>query len=93
MNTIVLKNLVSNTSSNSQGFVLFNELKKYKQDVVILEISNDLTLSSSFLNSSIGEYLDTFGLTEFKQNIKFKGSRNQYLRISKYLEDYSRLYC
>lgn len=90
----MLDNLVNNTSSNSEGFVLFNELKRClnRGQKVILEISGESTLSSSFLNSSIGEYLDNFGMETFKENVKIKSNKNQFQRLSKYLSNYSKVY-
>jgi len=89
-----VKSLVTDTSSNAAGHILFNMLEKYVEfnQEVTLEIDSDLTLSSSFLNTSIGEYLDKYGIEAFKKNIKFKGNRNQFNRILIYISNYEKLY-
>jgi hypothetical protein len=91
--TITLNKLVEESSSNSSGLVLFNEIERVDFGAsIILEIDSDMPLSSSFLNSSIGEYLDKYGMENFKRRIKFKGNRNQFKRISDYISQYTRLH-
>ena len=94
MKTLVLKDLVQDSSSNNQGTVLFDYLKKAKSsgEPILLEVSSDLALSSSFLNSSIGMFLEEYGINSFRETIKFKGSKNQFTRLSKYIQTYSELY-
>jgi hypothetical protein len=89
-----IKSLVTDTSSNAAGSVLFNVLEKHAESnqEVTLEIDSDLTLSSSFLNTSIGEYLDKYGVETFKKCVKFKGNRNQFNRISTYIANYEKLH-
>lgn len=90
--TVILKNLVADTSSNRSGLILFNAIENTdKNDIVILEIDNRMSLSSSFLNSSIGSYIEKYGLKEFKRKVKFKGNKNQFARISNYIEKFSML--
>lgn len=94
MDTLILRNIVMNTSSNEQGFVLFQYLKKAvnSDTKIILNVDPELTLSSSFLNSSLGAFLDEYGLEKFKKHVKFKGSQSQFLRLSKYLTSYEKIY-
>ncbi len=94
MEVLVLKNLVENSSSNEQGMVLFDYLKnKYLENKpLILQVDSGLSLSSSFLNSSIGLFLEEYGLDNFKKIVKFKGSENQFIRISNYIKKYSNIY-
>ncbi|MFD0989109.1 STAS-like domain-containing protein [Mariniflexile jejuense] len=49
-------------------------------------------MSSSFLNTSISQFLDKYGLNSFKQTVKFKGSKNQFSRLSYYINKHSSLY-
>lgn len=94
MKTLILKNIVKNSSSNEQGMVLFDALQNayLNKDSLILYVDSDLSMSSSFLNSSIGLFLDKYGLANFKQTVKFKGSKNQFSRLSDYINKYSDLY-
>lgn len=94
MKTLILKNIVQDSSSNEQGVVLFQYLKNafLNEEVLILEIDSELTLSSSFLNTSIGEFLDSYGLDSFRRTVKFKGAKNQFTKLSKYIKSYTELY-
>lgn len=94
MKTLILKNIVKNSSSNEQGMILFYALQKayLSKDSLILYVDSDLSMSSSFLNSSIGQFLDKYGLNSFKQTVRFKGSKNQFSRLSDYVKKYSSLY-
>jgi hypothetical protein len=94
MNTLVLKDLIKDTSSNEQGEILFNLMKKYfnSSESFILEVDTDLSLSSSFLNSSFGQFLDLYGLISLKKIIKIKGSKFQFQKISNYIESYNEIY-
>ena len=94
MKTLVLKNIVKDTSSNDQGMLLFTYLKDayLSNDSIILDVDSNLSMSSSFLNSSIGLFLDNFGLDNFKKTLKFKGTKSQFSRISDYISKYNELY-
>lgn len=94
MKTLILKNIVKNSSSNEQGMILFDSLQNayLSKDSLILYVDSDLSMSSSFLNSSIGLFLDKYGLNSFKETVKFKGSKNQYSRLADYIAKYSSLY-
>ncbi|WP_034893777.1 STAS-like domain-containing protein [Gillisia sp. Hel_I_29] len=91
---ITLNSLVDNCSSNSQGVKLFNALDSavHKNNEIIIVVDNNCSLSSSFLNSSIGSFLEKYGIDLFKSKVKFKGSKNQFNRISEYLNKFSNLY-
>jgi len=69
---------------------LFQLLKQYVEEgnIVILKVENNHILSSSFLNSSIGEFLENYGTEKFKSTVKVKGNRTQFKRIAKYLKLY-----
>jgi hypothetical protein len=94
MKTLILKNIVKNSSSNNQGVILFNALQEayLKEEQLILLVDSDLSMSSSFLNTSFGVFLDNYGLSVFKETVKFKGSKNQFLRLNNYINKYKDLY-
>ena len=94
MRVLVLDNLFDNTSSVEQGMILYFELKKSfeKKEQILLDVGSNLLMSSSFLNTSIGAFLDDFGIEEFKKTVKFKGSKSQFERIGKYIKSYQNLY-
>lgn len=94
MKTLILKNIVKNSSSNEQGMILFDSLQEayLSKNSLILYVDSDLSMSSSFLNTSIGQFLDKYGLNGFKQTVKFKGSKNQFSRLVDYINKYSSLY-
>lgn len=94
MKTVVLKDLVKNSSSNEEGTILFKELEKacVADDTLLLLVDADQSLSSSFLNTSFGTFLDNYGLSKFKKTVKIKGSKNQFLRLTDYISKYNSLY-
>ncbi|CAM1361970.1 conserved protein of unknown function [Tenacibaculum soleae] len=94
MKTLILKDLVQDSSSNNQGAVLFNYLNDafINEESLVLEVDSDLSMSSSFLNTSIGCFLDKYGINSFKKTVKFKGSKNQFSRLSHYIKSYSEIY-
>lgn len=94
MKTLILKNIVKNSSSNTEGMVLFNVLQEahLKGEQLILHVDSDLSMSSSFLNTSFGVFMDYYGVLNFKKTVKFKGSKNQFLRLSSYIQKYNKLY-
>lgn len=94
MRTLVLRDIVKNSSSVEEGLVLFNHLKSayLNKHTILLVIDSEMSLSSSFLNSSVGAFLDDYGINNFKGMVKFKGSKTQFQRFNKYLENYNDLY-
>ncbi len=93
MKTINIFNITQKTSSNNDGDILYSYLSDNAvSDQVLIELNGSLNLSSSFLNSSIGKFIDIFGLDTFKRNVKLKTNKNTYSLISKYVQDYSIIY-
>jgi hypothetical protein len=90
MKSLILKDLVSDSSSNSEGTKLFKELRKAfeNRENILLHVDSELTLSSSFLNTSFGVFLDKYGFENFKRTVKIKGSQNQFARLASYIERY-----
>lgn len=73
MKTLVIKKLVTGTSTNSEAVALYVEMKKSADlnDSIILSFAGIDYVSSSFLNSSVGEFIETYGFDVFVKNIKF----------------------
>lgn len=91
MGSLNVREIVNGSSTNLDGDALFSVLEQeYKQQgQILLVIDNDLAMSSSFLNSSIGAFLDKYGLEVFKKSIRFKGNQNQFNRLSRYIQKYT----
>lgn len=69
---IRLTDIVTETYSNSAGYKLFLELKRYVSDNSPVELSflGSAPPSSSFLNSSFGSLIEEIGMERFKSLIK-----------------------
>jgi len=67
-----LVDIVSDTFSNSGGFELFTVLENHVKinNPIVLSFKDSHALSSSFLNSSIGELISKYGFEAFKRNVK-----------------------
>ncbi len=94
MKTIQLRNYINDSNIDQSANDLYMDLisNLNQQTKVLLVIDNDTSLTSSFLNSSIGQFLDNYGLITFKNLISFKGSRQQYNRIVDYINSYNKIY-
>ncbi|MFD2917062.1 DUF4325 domain-containing protein [Psychroserpens luteus] len=94
MKNLILKDIVKNSSSNEEGIVLFNILQEacINHNKILLEIGSDISMSSSFLNTSIGEFLDQYGFLKFKETVQIKGSKLQFDRLNSYIVKYRELY-
>ena len=91
---ISLSSIVSNTETNTEGIKLFCVISKTIKDdtLLILEIDSDMALSSSFLNSALGEIIDNYSLDILKSFLKIKSSKTQFDRINSYLTKYNNIY-
>lgn len=67
-----LTDIVTDTFTNSGGFQLFSALEPHvkNNNPVELSFKDSHALSSSFLNSSIGELISKYGFESFKANVK-----------------------
>lgn len=88
-----ITSIVSGTTTNAHGLSLFLELKSYyeKGEKLVVSLENCPVLSSSFLNSSIGSFIDEYGMDELKKTISFvnyTSSQIEYIKtyVSQYLE-------
>ncbi|MCR9226638.1 MAG: hypothetical protein NXH90_04345 [Flavobacteriaceae bacterium] len=85
-----LNSITSNTSTNIDGDSLYLFLKDNAvENKIILRITGNPILSSSFLNSSIGKFIDVFGLDVFRNNVSVSTSKNVYIQFKKYIDYYT----
>jgi dissimilatory sulfite reductase (desulfoviridin) alpha/beta subunit len=91
---INLESQIGKTSNNEDGLRLFELLEEgYLNDSeVILVVSHFLPLSSSFLNTSIGMFLEKYGFDSFKKKIKIRSNKSQFERIRDYIYNYINIY-
>ena len=91
---ISLTSIVSNTETNTEGIRLFCVISKAikNDESLILEIDSNTALSSSFLNSSLGEIIDTYSIDILKSVLRIESSRTQFDRINSYLIKYNDIY-
>jgi len=70
---IYVKQVSHDTYSNSSGYQLFVILDKHFKDNSRVDVSlkNATPMSSSYLNSSIGELITLYGFDKFKSVVKF----------------------
>lgn len=82
---IFLNDLVDGTSTNANALPFFIELDRALAEEQELEVSFEgcPAPSSSFLNSSIGEVLDSYGYDTFKRYIRLTDLRPTAANILK----------
>jgi hypothetical protein len=72
------------------GDLFYDFLKNHAvNNNVIITIPGHLIISSSFLNSSIGKFIDVFGLDKFRKNVRISCNQNIYYQLKKYIDYYS----
>ncbi|MFA4851283.1 MAG: STAS-like domain-containing protein [Bacteroidales bacterium] len=87
---IVIKEITSGTLSNIDGLNLKIAIDSSlaSADTVLLSFEGITTISSSFLNSSIGEIMDQYGFDILKDRIKITHyTSNLATIIKKYIDD------
>lgn len=91
---ILLSSIVSDTETNSEGVKLFCVIAKAirSEESILLEIDSNMTLSSSFLNSSFGEIIDNYDIDVLKTHVKIQTTKTQFERINTYLNKYNNAY-
>ena len=86
---INLMDIVEGTATNVQGCILRYQLEKHIQneDKVILSLMEATPLSSSFLNSSLGELIDNYGYEKIANSLSFKNvTKFNGATLKKYFE-------
>lgn len=89
---LVLSNVVQSYSSNDDGLKLFIELERQvsTDEEIMLVVANEVAFSSSFLNSSIGLFLEKYGMDTFRKKVKFKGNKNQFEYLGQYIKNFEK---
>lgn len=88
MCSINLQTLMANKTYPEAGMVLYNILadKIRTEDKIILDMEGVVSLPSMFLNTSIGKFIETFGMDLLREKISFaKISATQASRIKEYI--------
>lgn len=94
MKTLVIKNLVTGTSTNAEAFSLFLDMKNCAaaDNSFTLDFTGIDYVSSSFLNSSIGEFIETYGFNTFASKVKFSSCNKDLATMIKgYVAKYKTL--
>lgn len=94
MITIKLSDIIKDTYTNANGYVLYTLIEKnMKNDGKICLSFKDMPpMSSSFYNSSIGELIENYGFNEIRDKLSFSDlTKPQLLILKKFLKN-SQLY-
>ncbi len=84
---IIVKDIVNETYTNDSGYNLFITIKSYidsNDTNVILSFEGATITSSSFLNSSIGNLVENYGISILKRIKPTKLSQTQADVLRKY---------
>ncbi|MGM1055435.1 MAG: STAS-like domain-containing protein [Bacteroidota bacterium] len=89
----LIKVIDRNTSTNNDGDQLYNFIvDNISHNKIIIHFSPNITLTSSYLNSSFGKFIDVFGIDKLKTKVKVKTNKSTFSVISKYLDNYNHVY-
>lgn len=91
-NNIIVKNVCNGTFTNADGMSLFLTIDSSLKDSnnVLLSFSGINSVSSSFLNSSIGSIIEKYGINVMKDNIKISNFTPTIATIlKKYIEQFT----
>lgn len=93
MRHINLGQITVSSSSNNDGDKLYDYLCSYAlTSEVVIQIDSNSILSTSFLNSSFGKFINDYGIDLFKRNVKINTNANQFNRLKNYIVNYTLLY-
>lgn len=83
--TIRLIDIVPGTSTNADGVVLFIAMNQLldSDNKIRLSLESATPLSTSFLNSSIGNLVDKFGLEKFRSKVVFSHMTTSQIKTIK----------
>ena len=81
--TIIIKDCVSGTISNTEAIALKIELQNalLSFDVVTLDFSDVKVITSSFLNSSLGDVVSLIGIENLKGRLNIKNCSSQLASV------------
>ena len=89
ISTIRLMDIVSGTSTNAEGLLLFNVLDNIllTSQKVRLTLDGATPFSTSFLNSSIGCLVDKYGIEATRKRLVFLNlTKSQIKKMTSYFE-------
>lgn len=87
--TIRLMDIVSGTSTNGEGLILFNVMNNLllNNQKVRLSLEGATPFSTSFLNSSIGNLIDIYGIETIRKRLVFSSlTKSQIKKMTSYFE-------
>ncbi len=87
---LIVKDITSGTLSNTEGTVLYCAIESAlkNNNLIFLSFEGINTISSSFLNSSLGSLVDKYGFNILKDKIKIINYTKPLANIiSKYISD------
>lgn len=91
MCTICIKNLLGQKTYPEAGDDLFAAMNNIIEQGgnIIIDLSDVVSLPSVFLNTSIGKFIDVYGIPTLKERVSFsKISKSQAERITEYIQRY-----
>jgi len=91
---IIVKEICQGTFSNAEGYSLYCAIINGLEvsDAIVLSFNEIDAVSSSFLNSSIGNVIDDMGMDTLKNRIKITHYTPTLAGVlKKYVADYSHL--
>lgn len=94
MKTIHVLSITNETATNEAGEALGASVlpELTNRNTVSLDFSGTGAISTSFLNSSIGAWIEELGVETVKEFVKFTGlTKYQAQTLQKYLQDIQRL--
>ena len=89
-NIINIKDITEGTASNASGFSVYTVMKNSltSDNKITLSFDGVNSMSSSFLNSSVGAFIDDYGFDAFKKNVSIINYTPSTLNMIKsYLKD------
>lgn len=89
MCVINIQDILKDRTYPEAGDALYNKLSQYidKEDKIVLDMTGVDSLPSMFLNTSIGRFIDTYGLDLLRSKLSFsKINSTQAERIKSYIQ-------
>lgn len=91
MYTIVIKTMLENRDYPTAGKLLYREIQDNmeQQEQIVLDLDGVTLLPSMFLNVSVGQFIEDYGMEAMKRKLTFRNiTRVQANRLKEYLERY-----
>lgn len=84
----------TNENLSDAGKALYNAVLPYLEgeDKIILDFSGNMGIPTLFLNTSLGDLMDAYGINKIKKAFKYTNIQTtQAERIQKYFADYENI--